>query len=102
MNLQASEKKITIEQLEQLKKDGEIVVDIRPESEFARGSFPGAVNFPMEKILGDYSILPKAEKLYFFCHTGTKSGNKRQNYCKGIDTANNYQGNHYACKITSK
>ena len=74
MNLQTSEKKITIEQLEQLKKDGEIVVDIRPESEFARGSFPEAVNFPMEKILGDYSILPKAEKLYFFCHTGTKSG----------------------------
>ena len=64
---------ITIEELEKKGTEG-IVVDIRPVAEFARGSFPGAVNIPREQIEEDSSILPKADKLYLLCHTGNKSG----------------------------
>ena len=67
-------KTITIEELEQLKKEDRVVIDVRPESEFIRGSFPGAINLLPENILADKTILPKAETIYFFCHTGTKSG----------------------------
>ena len=70
----AAAETITIEELEKVNKNDRTVIDVRPESEFARGSFPGAINLPAEKIREDVSVLPEAEKLYFFCHTGTKSG----------------------------
>ena len=40
-------KSITIESLERTDKDKVLVVDIRPEDQYQRGTFPGAVNLPM-------------------------------------------------------
>lgn len=80
---------ITIEELEKLDKENRTVIDLRPESEFKRGSFPGAVSIPMEKLKGDVTLLPEAEKVYLFCHTGTKSGELTEWLAeKGINAVN--------------
>lgn len=43
-------KTITIDELERLAPDSCSIVDIRPAADFARGSFPGAINIPMEEL----------------------------------------------------
>lgn len=36
-------KEITVEELEKIESDQSIIVDIRPNEQFLRGTFPGAV-----------------------------------------------------------
>lgn len=82
-------KSISVEQLEQLAGKDPVIIDVRPEDEFARGSFPGAINIPKEKIEEDIHILPTASPLYLFCHTGTKSGELAELLSEnGIETIN--------------
>ena len=40
-------KKITVEELEKIEWNQSMVVDIRPNDQYQRGTFPGAVNIPM-------------------------------------------------------
>ena len=40
---------ITVEELEKQKKEECLIVDIRSEDAFARGSFPQAINLPQEE-----------------------------------------------------
>ena len=40
-------KSITIESLERTDKEKVLVVDIRPEDQYQRGTFQGAVNLPI-------------------------------------------------------
>ena len=40
---------ITVEELEKIESNQRIVVDIRPNEQFQRGTFPGAVNIPMDE-----------------------------------------------------
>ena len=47
-------KTIQVEELEQLSADEIQVIDLRPEEEYKRGSFPGAVNLPMEEFDSRY------------------------------------------------
>lgn len=73
---------ITINELEQLEETQRTIIDIRPESEFLRDSFPGAVNVPGPEIERELELgsetesgrLPEAPCLYLLCHTGTRSG----------------------------
>lgn len=87
-------KTITVEQLEQLEKEqldhkDRNIIDVRPESEFARGSFPGAVNIPEKRLREDLTLLPQTGEVYLFCHTGTKSGELTEWLAeKGIDAVN--------------
>ena len=54
-------------------KEEAVLVDVRQEEEFSRGSIPGAVNIPAEE-LEDHAELWKQDKtVYLFCHTGRKS-----------------------------
>lgn len=86
---------ITIEKLEQMAEADRTVIDIRPESEFIRGSFPGAVNIPKEKIEQDLSVLPQQRgRLYLFCHTGTKSGELVQTLADSGISAVNVEGGY--------
>ena len=64
---------ITIEELEQL-KDGEgQIVDIRPQDQYERGTFPGAISLPMEVFKERYICLRKDQPVYLLCHTGERS-----------------------------
>lgn len=64
---------ITIEELERSDKDSLLVVDIRPVEQFSMGSFPGAVNLPMDSFEEGYNKLDKGKDIYILCHTGARS-----------------------------
>ena len=66
-------KTITIDELERLAPDSCSIVDIRPAADFARGSFPGAINIPMEELELRMGELEQTKPIYLLCHTGTKS-----------------------------
>ena len=68
---------ITVEELEKQKKEECLIVDIRSEDAFARGSFPQAINLPQEEFQEHFtqaaSRLSKDKTIYILCHTGAKS-----------------------------
>ena len=66
-------RQISVQEALALSKEEAVLVDIRQEEEFSRGSIPGAVNIPAEE-LEDHAELWKQDKtVYLFCHTGRKS-----------------------------
>lgn len=70
-------KTITIEELEALKDAEKTIVDIRPQDQYMRGTFPGAVSFPASRLEEQYeeetARLDKMHPVYVMCHTGEKS-----------------------------
>ena len=47
-------KTITIEELEALKDAEKTIVDIRPQDQYMRGTFPGAVSLPASQLEEQY------------------------------------------------
>ena len=70
-------KTITIEELEALKDAEKTIVDIRPQDQYMRGTFPGAVSLPAFRLEEQYeeetARLDKMHPVYVMCHTGEKS-----------------------------
>ena len=70
-------KTITIEELEALKDAEKTIVDIRPQDQYMRGTFPGAVSLPASRLEEEYEEetvrLDKMHPVYVMCHTGEKS-----------------------------
>jgi len=70
-------KTITIEELEALKDAEKTIVDIRPQDQYMRGTFPGAVSLPASRLEEQYeeetARLDKTHPVYVMCHTGEKS-----------------------------
>ncbi len=70
-------KTITIEELEALKDAEKTIVDIRPQDQYMRGTFPGAVSLPASRLEEQYeeemAKLDKTHPVYVMCHTGEKS-----------------------------
>ncbi len=70
-------KTITIEELEALKNAEKTIVDIRPQDQYMRGTFPGAVSLPASRLEEQYeeetARLDKIHPVYVMCHTGEKS-----------------------------
>ena len=66
-------KSITIEELEKTDQTKCCIVDIRPEEQYRRGTFPGAVNIPMEQFEERKAEIPKEKAVYLLCHTGERS-----------------------------
>lgn len=62
-----------IEELEQINKDACCVVDIRPQEQYERGTFPGAVSIPMDVFEENMDRIPKDKTIYLMCHTGERS-----------------------------
>ena len=69
-------KTITIEELEALKDAEKTIVDIRPQDQYMRGTFPGAVSLPASRLEEQYeeetARLDKMHPVYVMCHTGEK------------------------------
>lgn len=70
-------KTITIEELEALKDAEKTIVDIRPQDQYMRGTFSGAVSLPASRLEEQYeeetARLDKMHPVYVMCHTGEKS-----------------------------
>lgn len=66
-------KTITVEELEKIEWNQSMVVDIRPNDQYQRGTFPGAVNIPMAELEERRKELDEAKTIYMLCHTGDRS-----------------------------
>lgn len=50
-----------------------VFIDVRSADEFGRGHAKGFVNIPLDEIVLDVGCIPKAETVYFMCHSGGRS-----------------------------
>ena len=66
-------KSITIEELEAIDHTKSCIIDLRPEEQYQRGTFPGAVNIPMDLFEKRKTEIPKEKAIYLLCHTGERS-----------------------------
>ena len=71
--MEAKVKTIGIEELEQKEIQSGEIIDIRPQDQYSRGTFPGAVNIPMEEFEDRLGELDKEKIYYLICHTGEHS-----------------------------
>lgn len=51
-----------------------VVVDVRDDREFKKGSMPGAINVPVGDVEKKMGELPKDKPVVFVCPTGARSG----------------------------
>lgn len=51
-----------------------LVVDVRDEREYKKGSMPGAINIPVGQIEKRMNELPKDKPIVFVCSTGARAG----------------------------
>ena len=96
-------KSITIESLERTDKDKVLVVDIRPEDQYQRGTFPGAVNLPMAEFEDRKTELElyRDKEIYLMCHTGERSLEYVQDLiADGYDAGNVTGGYRSYLKLT--
>ena len=96
-------KSITIESLERTDKDKVLVVDIRPEDQYQRGTFPGAVNLPMAEFEDRKTELElyQDKEIYLMCHTGERSLEYVQDLiADGYDAGNVTGGYRSYLKLT--
>ena len=66
-------RQISVQEALALSKEEAVLVDIRQEEEFSRGSIPGAVNIPAEELEDHAELWQQDKTVYLFCHTGRKS-----------------------------
>ena len=87
---------ITFEELEQLDLSQITVVDVRKKEDFVRGSFPGAVNIPVEEAREDLSLIPDDKPVYIMCHTGERSSELVEDLTEAGREATNIEGGYRA------
>ncbi len=68
-------KKIEIEELLELPAEEIQIIDIRPETNFDRGTLEGAKNIPEDRIMDKLDKIQKDKPVYVLCHTGDNSMN---------------------------
>lgn len=83
--------KITLEQAEELAKDGALYVDVREPEEYARKHLDGAINLPYCDIHGmaSHYIKDKKQPLILYCSTGKRS-NQAKNSLECLKYENLY------------
>ena len=85
---------IVVEELEKLDRAEIVIVDIRSEEEFKRGTIDGAINLPIEEIPARIDELEKDKTIYVLCHTGEKSKGITEELTKQGFTACNVEGGY--------
>ncbi|MCI5951413.1 MAG: ATPase [Anaerostipes sp.] len=85
---------IVVEELEKLDRAEIVIVDIRSEEEFKRGTIDGAINLPIEEIPARIDELEKEKTIYVLCHTGEKSKGITEELTKQGFTACNVEGGY--------
>ena len=51
-----------------------VVIDVRDEKDVKKGTFPGAINIPINELEKKIASLPKDKPIVFTCATGARSG----------------------------
>ena len=79
--------------IENLLKNKEFLLDVREEYEYQDGHIKGAVNLPLREILGKKDSLPKDKDIYVDCRSGHRSADA-VNFLKslGFEKVHNVDG----------
>ena len=64
---------ISVEELEKIDASEITIVDVRPADQYSRGSFPGAVNIPLDEFDEKMGTVDK-DKTVFSAIRGTEAG----------------------------
>ena len=64
--------------IEQLLKNGAIVVDVRTEGEFNSGHFHGSINIPLDKLPRNIAKLKKSKPIITCCASGIRSATAKK------------------------
>lgn len=65
-------KSISYDRVQQAVEEGALLLDVRTAGEFAAGTIPGAVNFPVDDLRSALAGLQKERKLLIFCKVGVR------------------------------
>ncbi len=65
---------VSIDQLNQARRDGATVVDVRDDDEYATGHVSGAASLPLPQVEARIRELPKDQTVYLICQGGGRSG----------------------------
>ena len=79
--------------IENLLKNKEFLLDVREEYEYQDGHIKGAINLPLREILEKKDILPKDKDIYVYCRSGHRSADA-VNFLKslGFEKVYNVEG----------
>ena len=79
--------------IENLVKNKEFLLDVREEYEYQEGHVKGAVNLPLREILSQKDSLPKDKDIYVYCRSGHRSADA-VNFLKslGFEKVHNVDG----------
>ena len=79
--------------IENLLKNKEFLLDVREEYEYQDGHIKGAINLPLREILEKKDILPKDKDIYVYCRSGHRSADA-VNFLKslGFEKVHNIEG----------
>ena len=79
--------------IENLVKNKEFLLDVREEYEYEEGHVKGAVNLPLREILSQKDSLPKDKDIYVYCRSGHRSADA-VNFLKslGFEKVHNIEG----------
>ena len=79
--------------IENLLKNKEFLLDVREEYEYQDGHIKGAVNLPLREILSQKDALPKDRDIYVYCRSGHRSADA-VNFLKslGFEKIHNIEG----------
>ena len=88
-----SEKINVSEVSEVLRKDGNVLIDVRETPELQEtGIIPGAVHYPMSNFDSTISSLDKDKTYYIICRSGKRSANVQNYMLEGGYEAVNVEG----------
>lgn len=79
--------------IENLLKNKEFLLDVREEYEYQDGHIKGAINLPLREILEKKDTLPKDKDIYVYCRSGHRSADA-VNFLKslGFEKVHNIKG----------
>ena len=79
--------------IENLLKNKEFLLDVREEYEYQDGHIKGAINIPLREILEKKDTLPKDKDIYVYCRSGHRSADA-VNFLKslGFEKVHNVEG----------
>ena len=79
--------------IENLVKNKEFLLDVREEYEYQEGHIKGAINLPLREILSQRDTLPKDRDIYVYCRSGHRSADA-VNFLKslGFEKVHNIEG----------
>ncbi len=64
---------ISVENMNELKTQGALVVDVRTSGEFAQGSAPGSLNVPLDELAQRLGELDRDKPIILCCASGARS-----------------------------